>query len=130
MPLSEMQVIERIVTDYFDGLHQADVAKLRRIFHPDVVLKAPGLRRTMNEWLSAVASRPVPQEEGAAYRFKILSIEVIGEQAMVKVECPLFDYFYIDYLGLLREEGEWLIVSKMYCDMAAEAEKDLAQTEA
>jgi len=37
---------------------------------------------------------------------------------MVKVECPLFDCEYIDFLGLLKENQQWLIVSKMYVDMA------------
>lgn len=30
------------------------------------------------------------------------------------------DKFYIDFIGLLKEDGQWLIVNKMYCDMAAQ----------
>jgi hypothetical protein len=37
---------------------------------------------------------------------------------MVKVKCPLFDFNYVDFLGLLKEQGQWLIVNKMYSDIA------------
>ncbi len=115
---SEVRIIEQIITDYFDGLYEADVEKLRKIFHEDAYLKAPGLRRSRDEWLQAVGNRPVPKQENEPYGFKILSTDIVGEQAMVKLECPLFDKFYIDFIGLLKENGQWLIVNKMYCDMA------------
>ncbi|NRD72730.1 nuclear transport factor 2 family protein [Shewanella sp. VB17] len=107
----------RLVGQYFDGLHNGDVKKLRAIFHCDAFLKAPGKRRSLEQWLVAVASRPVPTQQGRAYDFKLLSIEVIKDQAMVKLECPLFEHFYIDFLSLLKEDGHWLIVNKMYTDL-------------
>ncbi|KKD61702.1 hypothetical protein RN22_04475 [Grimontia sp. AD028] len=113
----EFEAIVTVIKDYFLGLHHGDVAKLERIFHPDAYLKAPNLRRSLAEWLEAVASRPIPSEEGYSDNFKLLSIEIIKDQAMVKVECPLFEHFYIDYLGLLKEKGRWLIVNKMYTDI-------------
>lgn len=114
---SEFQSVMTLVQDYFDGLHYGDVSKLRAIFHPDAFLKAPDLRRSLEEWLGAVASRPVPDKQGLPYDFKLLSIEIIKDQAMVKLECPLFEHAYIDFLGLLKENGRWLIVNKMYTDL-------------
>lgn len=120
----EFQRILVVIQNYFDGLYFADVKKLDGIFHDDVVLKTPGMRRTKREWLTAVSSRPIPAEQGHGYNFKILSVEVHKDQAMVKVECPLLDYFYVDYLGLLKENQQWLIVNKMYTDMSAEDRSD------
>lgn len=111
---NDFETILAITQHYFDGLHTADIHKLADIFHPDVVLKAPGLRRTREQWLALVRSREVPKERGDHYAFKVLSIDIVNDQAMVKVECPLIDQFYIDYLGFLKEDGRWLIVSKMY----------------
>ena len=119
---SEAKDFERIVVlvnEYFDGLYEADVEKLRRIFHEDAYLKAPGLRRSLNEWLELVASRAIPKVVGEAYDFKILSVDMQGEQAMVKVECPLLGNFYVDFLGFLKENGRWLIVNKMYADQVS-----------
>jgi hypothetical protein len=114
---NEFTLVMTLISDYCDGLHYADVAKLRAIFHTDAFLKAPGLQRSLDEWLGAVAFRPVPYQEGRSYNFKLLSIEIIKDQAMVKLECPLFDHFYVDFLGLLKENGRWLIVNKMYSDL-------------
>ncbi len=113
----EFKSVMKLVQDYCDGLHHGEVSKLRDIFHPDAFLKAPGLRRSLEEWLGNVATRPVPDQEKRAYNFKLLSIEIIKDQAMVKLECPLLDHMYVDFLGLLKEEGRWLIVNKMYIDL-------------
>ncbi|UTW10932.1 nuclear transport factor 2 family protein [Marinobacterium rhizophilum] len=113
----EFDSVMTLVRDYFDGLHYGEVSKLRAIFHPDAFLKAPGLRRSLDQWLDAVASRPVPDQQGRPYDFKLLSIEIIKDQAMVKLECPLFEHFYVDFLGLLKENGRWLVVNKMYSDL-------------
>ena len=113
----EFDSVKAIVAQYCDGLYLGDDSKLRRIFHPDAFLKAPGLRRSLDEWLALVATRPKPSALGLAYDFEILSIDIVKDQAMVKLECPLFDHFYVDFLGLLKESGRWLIVNKMYTDL-------------
>lgn len=117
----EFTPVMELVRDYCDGLHRGDVDKLKSIFHPDAFLKAPGLRRSLDQWLELVASRPVPSQQGRPYGFKLLAIEVIKDQAMVKLECPLFEHLYIDFLGLLKENGRWSIVNKMYTDLRDDA---------
>ena len=112
------QQIVAIIKHYFDGLHRGDVALLGRIFHSDVYLKAPNSRRSMDQWLSDVAERQSPEKLGLAFRFEIESIDIVKDQAMVKVYCPLYRFNYIDFLGLLKEEGRWSIVSKMYTDVS------------
>ncbi len=113
----DRETIAGILDDYFDGLYRADVTSLRAIFHPDTVLKAPGLRRSLEQWLSLVSNRDIPMATGAPYRFRVLSLDIVGEQAMAKLECPLFTHNYIDFLGLLKENGRWRIVNKMYADI-------------
>jgi len=114
---NEYESVMTLVSIYFDGLHSGDVSKLETIFHHDAFLKAPGLRYSLGQWLDVVGSRPVPNQQGRTYNFKLLSIEIIKDQAMVKLECPLFDHFYIDFLSLLKENGRWLIVNKMYTNI-------------
>lgn len=115
--LNDFDTITAIVQEYFDGLHNGDVLKLQSIFHHDAWLKAPGVRRSREQWLANVSNRPIPAQQGRSFEFKLLSIDVVKDQAMVKIECPLFDFNYIDFLGLLKEDGKWLIVSKMYTDI-------------
>lgn len=114
--VGHFETIMTQVRTYFDGIHYGDTTALRTIFHQDAILKAPGLRRTLQEWFDAIETRPIPAEQGAAYDYNVMSIEIIGNQAMAKVYCPLFGHEYVDYLGFLLEEGQWLIVNKMYAD--------------
>ena len=114
---SDFDSIAAIVKDYFDGLHNGDVSKLQLIFHQDAWLKAPGVRRSREQWLTDVSNRQSPAQQALPFDFNLLSIDVVKDQAMVKIECPLFDFNYIDFLGLLKENGQWLIVSKMYTDI-------------
>ena len=111
---SDYEDIIRLLNDYFDGLFEGDVEKLRSIFHDDAYLKANNYRKTRDEWLEAVATRPVPRDEGMKYNFNIQSLEIIGDQAMAKVDAPLLAAHFIDFLGLLKEDGQWKIVNKMY----------------
>jgi hypothetical protein len=113
---SDLNTITTILQSYFDGLHHGDVAKLNSIFHPDAWLKAPGARRSLSQWLADVATRLTPAELNKPYDFKILTIDVVQDQAMAKLHCPLFDFNYVDFIGLLKEEGKWRIVTKMYVD--------------
>lgn len=115
-PQAASAQIHQILEQYCQGLHQGDVTLLRPLFSADVVLKAPSIRRDLNTWLALVESRPKPAQLGHPYGFRILQIEMRGEQAMAQVHCPLLGQVYHDYLGLLFEQGRWVIVSKMYAN--------------
>ncbi len=114
---SDFAAISTILHSYFDGLHHGDVTKLKSIFHPDAWLKAPGVRRSLTQWFSGVENRPVPAQLNKPFEFKVLALDVVQDQAMAKIYCPLFDFHYIDFLGLLKEDGQWRIVTKMYTDI-------------
>lgn len=110
----DYETIIGLLNDYFDGLFEGDVMKLRSVFHEDAWLKGNGYRKTRDEWLSAVATRPVPRDEGLEFGFNIQSLEIVGDQAMAKVDVPLPAAHFIDFLGLLKEDEQWRIVTKMF----------------
>ena len=110
----DAQIIKALLQDYFDGLYEGDVAKLRNVFHDDAWLKGNNYRKSRDEWLGAVAARPIPKDERMDYGFKVISLDVVGDQAMAKVDVPLLAAHFIDFLGLLKEDGTWKIVNKMY----------------
>ena len=113
---AELTASTALLGHYFDGLHRADTALLSNIFDDAVRLYAPGVRRSKQQWLELVANRPVPAALGHAFAYQILSVELSGEQALAKVSCPLLGRHYIDYLSLLKEQGQWRIVAKLYAD--------------
>ncbi|MBZ9611808.1 nuclear transport factor 2 family protein [Rheinheimera maricola] len=113
---TDLPAIAVLLGHYFDALHRADTELLSRIFDDDARLYAPGVRRSKQQWLELVANRSVPATLGHAVAYQILSVELSGEQALAKVSCPLLGRHYIDYLSLLKEQGQWRIVAKLYAD--------------
>lgn len=111
---SSLEIIENMILNYFRGLHRADIALLDTLFDASAQLYAPGVRRNKEQWLALVANRLVPHELGHPFSYQILSIEVLGEQAVAKVSCPLLGNQFIDFLGFLKENEQWKIVSKQY----------------
>ncbi|WP_010384138.1 nuclear transport factor 2 family protein [Pseudoalteromonas rubra] len=114
---ADLSQILALVQCYFKGLHDGNSEALRPLFHPDCWLKAPGLRRSLDEWLELVSHRTSPADKGDEFAYQVLAVDLLGQQAMVKVLCPLFEHTYIDFLGLLKEQSQWRIVNKMYADL-------------
>ena len=116
MPSNDFQIISVLLLNYFKGLHEADTQLLANITSEQLVLYSPDLRRSRDEWFAAITSRSVPLQLGDAFEYKVLSLDIVGSQAMAKLACPLLGHNYIDFIGLLKEHGQWKIISKMYCD--------------
>ena len=112
----EITQVTLVLECYFQGLYQGDSALLAEICDKELVLFAPRQRRTLQQWLNDVNTRPVPRALGEDYRFKILSIELVGSQAMAKLDCPLLGHNYTDFIGLLKENNQWKIVTKIYSE--------------
>lgn len=104
---------------YFDGLHHSDTGRLAQVFHPQAIYccatEGPLLYRTMAEYFPVVEQRPSPASRGQARRDRILSIEFAGPvTAFARVECAIAPRFFTDFLTLVRTDGRWQIMSKVF----------------
>lgn len=111
----EEEAIRATIQLYFDGIMNFDVESLERAFHADAYLYAslPGrfYRSPFQEWKRFAAGEP-PDPEGRVNR--IVSIDVAGSAAVVKTDLEWPDVHYVDYLSLLKIDGEWKIVNKIW----------------
>jgi len=105
-----------LANSYFEGLYEANTTKLANIFHPSASLSAPGLRLDRAGWLAKVKNRSIPMLRGDAFNFSVRSIDVVGEQAIISVHCPLLGHNYFDFLSCLKEDQRWSIVHKLYAE--------------
>ncbi len=108
-----------VLQDYFDALHFCDVEKLRRVFHPRAIYatadEAPLLYRTMEDYLPVVAARQSPASRGEARRDHIDAIDLAGENtAVARVRCSIGQRDFVDFLTLVRVEGRWQIIAKVF----------------
>lgn len=108
--------VSAVVEHYLHGLKFNDVASLRTAFWPEAMLywvKRDGSlgRLTQEDWYKSFAASAGKEEQG---ELRIDALDVVGDIASVKVVETYPKSVYIDYLNLLRMNGRWLIVNKVY----------------
>lgn len=115
----DFRAIAAVMGDYFDGLYYSDTDRLARVFHPlaQYICATDGslLHRTMGEYFPVVAARPSPASRGEARQDRILSIEFVGPvTARAVLNCAIGDRFFTDWLTLVRLDGRWQVISKVF----------------
>lgn len=104
---------------YFDGWYEADVEKLKQVFHPSChlfcVLDGRLDDDDMEKVYKSVANRQSPKSRGEVRRDKILSIhKSSGEIGLAVVQLSIGDKLFTDYLSMAKLNGEWRILSKTF----------------
>src|SRR5207248_8244637 len=108
--------VRAVVETYMSGLKFNDVEKFRVAFYKDARLffvKRDGTlgQLTQEEWYKGFAKVAGKEEQGD---LKIVSTDVTGNAASVKVLETYPTSTYTDYLSLLKLSSGWKIVNKIY----------------
>lgn len=116
---SDFDALHALVQQYFDGLYDGDVDVLSRIFHArsrlHVMLEGKLFEIDYAPYMEVVRNRPSPRSAGARRRDEIILIQqTTTDTALVIVSLLLSGKSYTDQLSLIRDEGRWQIVSKVY----------------
>ncbi|MEO3413748.1 nuclear transport factor 2 family protein [Roseovarius sp. CAU 1744] len=111
--------IRPVLQTYFDALYTCDVTLLAQVFHPRAVYatadETPPLIRSMEEYFPVVEKRISPMSRNEARRDVIDSIDLAGDNtAMARVRCRINAHDFTDFLTLIREDGQWRIMSKVF----------------
>lgn len=114
----EAAAIEALVQDYFLGMYEGDVERLRRIFNPQCWLFG-GNRNGSHEFplsgfIDQIASEPVPKAEGEPFDMRLVSLDRTGSVAVAKVAVRYQGRQYTDYLTLQKTAADWSIVGKLF----------------
>ncbi len=113
----ESVMINEVIQNYFQGYQMADSSLIKKAFHPDTRLLSADQGKLdvteMSSWLSNLESRRTRGDirKGA---LSILSIDETHEAATVKLKIRFKTSEFTDYLSLLKIEGRWIIVGKVY----------------
>lgn len=101
---------------YSDGGAKRDTALLRKAFHKSAELRFINAEGAFQEipldnWLKSIgASTGMVADR----KTKVLYIDVSENAAQAKLEIELPTNWYYDYMNLLKVNGEWKIVSKVF----------------
>lgn len=115
----DFQDVAEVLAVYFDGLHFADSKRLAQVFHPQAqyvcVTDGTLLYREMASYFPVVDARTSPASLGEERRDEIVSIEFAGPvTARADLRCSIGTRDFIDFLTLIKLDGRWQIISKVF----------------
>ena len=117
---SEVAAVRQVLQQYIDGSYSGSVDTLRKAFHSKALmagyLQDQLVIGTPEPFFADVEKNPSMAESGAPYKAEIKSIDVAGQIASaILVETGFFGVLsFTDYFHLLKEHGEWKIISKTF----------------
>ncbi len=119
MQQNEYSAILDLLSRYYDGLYKLDTNTLADAFSPSAhyatVANGALLTLAIDEYLPRLEQRTSPEEEGAPYESRVVSIRFAGENtALAEVQATLFGHDYTDFLSLLRIDARWRIQAKVF----------------
>jgi hypothetical protein len=113
-----IEEIENLITNYFEGIFEGSVLKLEACFHEKTNIygdiKGVDYLKNVTEYIDGVKSRKSPKDLNESFKMKIIGIDIIGKIAMVKLHVPMLGYNYYDYLSLTKLDNHWKIVNKIF----------------
>lgn len=121
--MKDREALLALLQRYFDGMYRGDVTLLRGVFHPQARLfgevRGQVLLRELEPYLQVVAGRASPQHNGEAQQMAVVALRIDGAIALATVRCDMLGFNYLDQLSLLKEDGHWAIVNKLYTHVDA-----------
>ncbi len=111
---SDYQKIEQTVSYYLDGGTNNDFETVKKAFHPNATMR--GIRQGKYWETNAVeffksVIKPGPKQNRKT-RVAYINISDNIANARLEIEYPTF--MFIDYMNLLKIDGDWKIVGKIY----------------
>jgi uncharacterized protein (TIGR02246 family) len=117
--LQETRAIRALIDTYTRGCQTGDLASLKEIFHADAKMygSVDGRRgeQPVTRMFEILAATPT----GDSHQCEIVSIQQTGDAASVLfIEENFLGRSYMDHFALTRHDGKWLVVSKVYQQIA------------
>lgn len=113
---AERDGVAATVRLYFKGHATGDGKHVLQAFHPDAKIFSikDGTLAALTRAEFAARFPGKPKADEARRDRKILSIDIAGDAAVAKVELRYPDAHIVDYLSLVKLDGSWTIINKVF----------------
>lgn len=118
-PSEDEAAVRATLQHYIQGHATGDAAHMRLAFHPAARLfwsSADTLAtRTSDEYIARMSGgKPAADEATGVRKRRIESVDVTGNAAIGKIVLDYPDAYIVDYMSLLKTNGEWKIINKIF----------------
>jgi len=111
---SDYALVEQTVSYYLDGGTNRDFETLKKAFHETATMKyisGDGYTEVNAIEFFRKGTKPGPKVNRQT---RVVHIDVSGHAATAKLEIDYPTFTFVDYMTLLKLDGEWKIVSKVF----------------
>ena len=117
--MNEKEQIENVIQLYVDSMNESNPDKVKQAFHSNAkvvgYLHGDFMEMSVDDFAGFVASQqPSPKEKGENVVFEILSCDIEGATAAVKVRDKYLGITFLDTLSLIKVESEWKLYNKLF----------------
>ena len=117
-PTADEAAVRAALQHYIQGHATGDGAHMRIAFHPAARLfwsSADTLAtRTSEEYIARMGGKPAADEATGVRKRRIASVDVTGNAAIGKIILDYPDAYIVDYMSLVKTNGEWRIINKIF----------------
>lgn len=111
--------IKNLIQIYVDSMDESNPNKVKQIFHNNAkivgYLHGDFMEMSVDDFAGFVASQqPTPKEKGENVIFEIITCEIEGTTAVVKLRDKYLGINFMDILSFIKIEGEWKIYNKLF----------------
>jgi hypothetical protein len=108
--------IRAAIDHYFAAHATGDGSHIAKVFHPELkmmwVREGKFNMRTRDEFIAGFSGKPADDE--AQRKRTIEMIDVTGNAAIAKIRLDYPKVVFTDYFALLKVDGEWKVVTKIF----------------
>ncbi|NUP10809.1 MAG: hypothetical protein HOW73_32600 [Polyangiaceae bacterium] len=113
-----MVALRALAQTYFNAAYDMDADRFASVFESSSSVTKIGedgavIVTPIEAWLTAVRGMAAPRERGLKRDDRIVTIDVDGDLALVKVKFQMPPRYFTDLLSCLRVKGAWKIVQKV-----------------
>jgi Putative lumazine-binding len=113
---AERGQVAATVQRYFEAHATGMGEHIEQAFHPQARIQSVKDGKlaslTRDEFTARFSGKPADDE--AKRKRRIASIDIAGDAALAKVELDYPDVRFVDYLSLLKLDGKWVVVNKIF----------------
>ena len=114
---TDLELVKETVQNYLDGGTYGDTAKMAKVFHPTAFMKFVDVKT--GEFRDVPIAKYLEGGKANAGKkadrsTKIVSVDITGTAAQAKIELDYPNTKLTDYFNLLKINGEWKVVSKIF----------------
>jgi hypothetical protein len=107
------------IETYFGAIHECDVAKLDKVFHPQSSLfdadNGEIFVEPIDSFRTDGAGRTSPQSTGQDLEAEVIAIDFLSPlSATVKIRIRAHHNVFVDHLGFVKGSAGWKIASKIW----------------